>query len=230
MKYKYLIFDLDDTLFDFKGGEMAGLRQVLHDVGLSGEHLEQAIKTYLKINRGLWAAFENGEIEKATIHQTRFDKLLEVLGISGDGQALERAYRQQLNTNYRLLPGAKELLVELQAAGYHLIAGTNGEAQTQHLRLEHTGLLPYFEGVYISDEMGVAKPNPAFYTRIFADFPDMTHENAVMIGDGLASDIRGGAAAGLDTIWVNLNQNELPETIHPTQVVTDYDELKQAVQ
>ncbi|RRG18279.1 noncanonical pyrimidine nucleotidase, YjjG family [Weissella viridescens] len=227
MAYQYLIFDLDDTLLDFKGGEVAGLKNVFAQQGFNAPLQEKALSEYTKINRGLWSSFEKGEISKQTIHQTRFDKLLNTLGIAGDGSELERQYREELNHNYRVIDGAEPFLADLQQAGYHLIAGTNGEAQTQHLRLAHTGLDQYFEHVYISDEMGVAKPDPAFYQEIFAENPDMTKDNTVMIGDGLASDIQGGVNFGIDTIWVNFNQRNTTEPPMPTAVAQSYSELKQ---
>ncbi|KRN46783.1 HAD superfamily phosphatase [Weissella viridescens] len=227
MRYQYLIFDLDDTLLDFKGGEIAGLKNVFAKQGFDTVLQEKAFNEYTRINWELWSAFEKGEISKQTIHQTRFDKLLVSLGVAGDGSAFERQYREELNHNYRIIDGAEAFLAHLKQSGYHLIAGTNGEAQTQHLRLEHTGFDSYFEQVYISDEMGVAKPDPGFYTQIFNENPEMTKNNTVMIGDGLASDIQGGTNFGIDTIWVNFTQTPAPETPQPTATVQTYKELIQ---
>lgn len=229
MTYKYLIFDLDDTLFDFKGGEMAGLENVFMNHGFSSDLTQKAISIYVEINRGLWAAFEKGEIEKSEIHETRFDRVLSELGLSDDGLSFEKDYRQELNHNYRLLEGAESLLSDLQKAGYHLIAGTNGEAQTQHLRLEHTGLRPYFEQVYISDEIGVAKPNKAFFDIIFGENPAMSQTNTLMIGDGVASDMLGGQNAGLDTMWVNFKDLPTPPSIQPTYTVDSYAALREVL-
>lgn len=224
LMYKYLIFDLDDTLLDFQTGEHEGLLNVLKSVGVSD--IQVAMGEYAKINRSLWQAYEQGEITKQAIQSTRFTKLLETLGMSGDGIAMEKAYRLELNQNYHVLDGAEQLLKQLTMADYVLIAGTNGATQTQKQRLKHTGFGEYFDQVYISDEIGVAKPNKEFYAPIFAANADMTTENTVMIGDGVPSDMRGGLNVGLDTIWVNLHDATLPSDVQVTHEVTSLAQLE----
>lgn len=221
--YQYLIFDLDDTLLDFKRGEREGLRQVLTQEGLTGADLTVAMTTYEKINRQLWQAYEEQKIDKAAIHNSRFNQLMTTLGLPHhDGQAMEARFRAALNQNNYLIPYAKDLLASLQDKGYTLIAGTNGETRTQQLRLEHTGLGAYFDQVYISDQLGVAKPAAGFFETIFAANPAMTRQNTVMIGDGLASDMRGAHDYGLATIWVNLGGRlDRPADLVPTAEVHD---------
>lgn len=221
--YKYLIFDLDDTLLDFQTGEHEGLQKVLTSAGVPD--LTDAMTQYAVINRSLWQAYEQGKITKQDIQATRFTELLKQLGLSGDGIAMEKAYRLELNQNYRVLEGAEDLLKQLVQMDYVLIAGTNGETQTQKQRLKYTGFGEYFDQVYISDEVGVAKPNVEFYAPIFEANPDMTTENTVMIGDGIPSDMQGGLNVGLDTIWVNLDNKHLPEHMSLTHEVTSLDEL-----
>lgn len=207
--YQFLIFDLDDTLLDFKRGELEGLRKVLTQAGIADVDLPVALATYEKINRRLWQAYEEQTIDKATIHATRFNELFKALGQPDyDGQTIEKRFRQALNQNNYLVPYAKELLADLQKQGYTLIAGTNGETQTQELRLSNTGLGVYFDQVFISDQLGAAKPAPSFFDAIFKANPPMTKKNTVMIGDGLASDIRGAQQYDLDAIWVNLNGHQ----------------------
>lgn len=221
--YKYLIFDLDDTLLDFQTGEHEGLVNVLTTAGVPD--LSAALAEYAVINRRLWHAYEQGDITKKMIQNTRFTELLRELGMQGDGIAMERAYREELNNNNHVLPGAQTLLEALMAKGYTLIAGTNGETQTQKQRLKNTGIGAYFDQVYISDEIGVAKPNVDFYAPIFAANRDMTKENTVMIGDGVPSDMCGGHNVGIDTIWVNLKQQTLPADMTVTHEVTSLVEL-----
>lgn len=225
MEYKYLIFDLDDTLLDFQTGEHEGLVKVMSDVQVPD--MTDALAKYAVINRKLWQAYEQGDITKQNIQNTRFGALLEELGMDGDGLAMEKAYRQELNNNNHVLPGAEELLQKLKEQGYVLIAGTNGETQTQKSRLKNTGFGQYFDQVYISDELGVAKPNIGFYEPIFKANADMNTDNTVMIGDGIPSDMRGGINVGLNTIWVNLKNATLPTDMNITSEVHSLTELGQ---
>jgi len=228
MMYKYLIFDLDDTLLDFLTGEHEGLVKVMTDAGITD--LQNAMEIYAKINRGLWQAYENGEISKQEIQATRFPKLLETLNVPGDGLAMERAYRVALNHNEHVLPGAEDLLKNLHQTTAVLIAGTNGETETQKQRLELTGFNKFFDRVYISDEVGSAKPSPAFYKPIFATYSDMTTDNTLMIGDGIASDMKGGQAVGLDTVWVNFKHDSLPDDVQVTYEVESMEEMRKLLQ
>ena len=205
--YKHLIFDLDDTLLDFRKGEQVGLMNIFRDHGLENQ-VDEAFATYQTINRGLWAAYERGEINKDQIHNTRFGKLFESFDRAVDGIALEKEYRQYLNQNYFVLDGAEDLLKNLVNQGYKLIAGTNGEQRTQELRLEHTGFGRYFDA-------------------IFGHRQDMDREESIMIGDGLASDIQGGNRYNLDTLWVNLHQ-QVNET--PYQATYEVNELPTIMQ
>ncbi|MCT8399287.1 noncanonical pyrimidine nucleotidase, YjjG family [Weissella cibaria] len=202
--YKHLIFDLDDTLLDFRKGEAVGLLNVFRDHEVPD--VRQAFDKYQQINRGLWSAYERGEISKDQIHNTRFATLFDQFGRDVDGVALEKEYRGYLNENYYVLDGAEALLQQLTKQGYKLIAGTNGEQHTQEQRMAHTGFMKYFDDMVTSDEIGHAKPATEFFDAIFNKQPAMTRSNTIMIGDGLASDIQGGNRYHLDTLWVNLHQ------------------------
>lgn len=221
--YKHLIFDLDDTLLDFRKGEEVGLTNVFRDHGLTD--LNAAFSEYQVINRGLWAAYERGEITKDQIHNTRFATLFDKFGRDVDGVVLEKEYRGYLNENYYVLDGAETLLQELNHQGYKLIAGTNGEQHTQEQRMANTGFMKYFDEMYTSDEIGYAKPATEFFDAIFNRRLDMTVADSIMIGDGLASDIQGGNRYNLDTLWVNLHNLENTTPFKATYEVNQLDEI-----
>ncbi|CAK1222813.1 YjjG family noncanonical pyrimidine nucleotidase [Fructobacillus tropaeoli] len=230
MTYEYLIFDLDDTLLDFTGGEVAAIRQLFsNELGLTGTDLDHALKTYQEINHHLWQQYEFKEIARQQIFEERFQKTLEALGIDYDADRLEQEYATLRDHNYRMLPYATEILQHLQDQ-YTIIAGTNGQDATQRLRLKETGLDQYFDQIFTSEMIGASKPDAAFFDRIFQDNPQMTKENTVMIGDGLTSDIMGGQNYQLDTIWINPNHKESPAEIKPTQVVEDLPTLEALLQ
>ena len=80
---------------------------------------------------------------------------------------------------------------------------SNGTATVQHSRLTSAGLYPYFEQVFISQEIGYNKPEKTYFDRCFERIPGFEQERALMVGDSLTSDIKGGINAGLKTVWVN---------------------------
>ncbi|CAK1228175.1 YjjG family noncanonical pyrimidine nucleotidase [Fructobacillus fructosus] len=227
MSIKNLIFDLDDTLLDFKGGEVADIKELFAThCHLEGPALEKALATYQGINSRLWYQYEMKEIDREEIFTSRFPKTLAALGLTEQANAkqLEEDYAYLRDHNYRMLDGAKELL-ETLSKRYTLFAGTNGQEETQYRRLKATGLLPYFTKVYTSEGLGVAKPDASFFEKIFSAEAAVQKEETIMIGDGLYSDILGGQNAQMATIWVNLKHKELPTDIHPSKQVHSLNEL-----
>ena len=80
---------------------------------------------------------------------------------------------------------------------------SNGTATVQHSRLTSAGLYPYFEQVFVSQEIGFNKPDKAYFDRCFERISGFDPEKALMVGDSLTSDIKGGINAGVRTVWIN---------------------------
>ena len=97
---------------------------------------------------------------------------------------------------------------------YKLYLASNGTAFVQHRRLEQAGLYPFFEDIFISQEVGHNKPAREFFETAFGRIPHFSREKAIMVGDSLTSDILGGIQAGIPTVWVN-PQNEPAGHVHP---------------
>ncbi|WP_127848276.1 YjjG family noncanonical pyrimidine nucleotidase [Lacticaseibacillus hulanensis] len=219
-----LIFDLDDTILDFTASEEKGLSGVFADFGITDN--EQTRTTYKRVNSSLWAALERGELTRAQLLDIRFERFAEAIHKPDlDAHAAEKEYRQFLNNGFDEVPGAKSLLQHLRGAGYRVLAGTNGNAATQHNRLLHSHLGPLFDGVYMSEEIGYDKPDPRFFDAIFKREPQIDRQDTIMIGDGLNSDIRGGVNYHLQTIWVNRKHQTNLTELTPTHEVNSLTQL-----
>ncbi|MET3558047.1 putative hydrolase of the HAD superfamily [Streptococcus rupicaprae] len=210
MYYKFLLFDLDHTLLDFDAAEEAALQQLFEPYHVT--NIAAYKVAYRRINSQLWRDLEAGKISKKELVETRFSRTFAQFNQFVDGQELAQAYQQHLSQQGQIYQGADQLLTSLVARGYRLFAATNGIAAIQKGRLQASGLLSYFEQVFISEEMGTAKPALAFFEKMAEQIKDFQHEEALMIGDSLTADIPGGIAAGLKTVWVNFKgqQNQTP--------------------
>ncbi len=133
-------------------------------------------------------------------------------------------YVENLGQHAIMLDGAMELLMQL-SRNYKLAVATNGLTQVQRARLVKSGILPLFSGVFISQEMGVQKPDKAFFDSIFAYYGDDAREKYLMIGDSLSADIQGGINAGIDTCWYRPTGVALPGVIVPTYTIGGLAEL-----
>lgn len=202
MTYKVVIVDLDDTVLDFKAGEVKGLATVFKAFQTAAVDYEAWVTAYSKINYRIWREIEAGAATQPLLND-RFSKTFAQFDQVIDGEKAEAAYRQVLDANDAVVAGADTLLSKLNQAGYQLVVGTNGKTATQYSRLALTGFDRYFKQVVISQEIGHAKPSTGFFDHIFNLYPDNTKSDFLMIGDTLASDIQGANQAGIDSIWID---------------------------
>lgn len=200
-KYEFIFWDVDQTLLDFIKSEDYSLRYTF-------EQFERKIDTetvllYSQINDSYWKRLEKGEISKQEVLYGRFRTLFEKLGIQ-DIQLEEFAssYQRALGSVYFFQDDSYKLCEELSKE-YRQFVVTNGVTQTQRNKLELSGLDKLMEDVFISETIGVPKPNKIFFEKCFEKIPGFQKEKAIIIGDSLTSDMQGGNNAGIDCCWYN---------------------------
>ena len=197
---EFLLLDLDDTILDFHKAERIALSKTIQDFGV--EPTEEALALYPKINKWHWEELELGVMTREEVLTGRFAVFFRELGKEVDPTACARSYERNLSIGHYFLPGAEET-VQALSKKYRLFLVSNGTATVQHSRLTSAGLYPYFEQVFVSQEIGFNKPDKAYFDRCFARIPGFDPEKALMVGDSLTSDIKGGINAGVRTVWIN---------------------------
>ncbi|WP_100403855.1 YjjG family noncanonical pyrimidine nucleotidase [Bacillus sp. FJAT-42315] len=221
-KYQTLLFDVDDTLLDFRAAEDLALRLLFEDQDIP---LTAEIEAHYKqINQDLWRAFEEGKITRDDVLNTRFSVLFEAYGQEVDGIVLDNKYRSYLEKGHQLIDGAFELITNLQYQ-YDLYIVTNGVSKTQYKRLRDSGLYPLFKGIFVSENTGYQKPMKEYFDYVFARIPNFSVDQALIIGDSLSADIKGGQLAGIDTCWFNPNMKSNDTDIVSTYEIQQLDEL-----
>ena len=199
---EYLFLDLDDTILDFHKAEQVALSKTLRDFGI--EPTEMVRNRYHVINKWHWEQLELGKLTRDQVQTGRFRVLFEELGVEADPAAVTARYMENLSVGHYFLPGAEET-VELLSRKYRLFLASNGTASVQKGRMTSANLYRFFEQVFVSEEIGHNKPSKAYFDAAFARIPGFNPEKALMVGDSLSSDIRGGNNAGIRTCWVNPN-------------------------
>jgi 2-haloacid dehalogenase len=222
-KYRFLLFDVDDTLMDFGAIEAQALQTLFESYGhpLSPELL----KTYHTINRGLWADYERGQVAMGDMLKNRFSLTMSRFGIEADGAEWEKSYQALLGQGSHLIDGAIEVVGRLKAS-HRLFVVTNGVRETQRKRLEAAGLYGLFEAGFDSQSIGYQKPAKEFFDHVTGHIDGFDKRDALIIGDSLNTDIKGGIAAGIDTCWFNRyadnNGSQLPITYTITKLTELY--------
>ena len=197
---EFLLLDLDDTILDFHKAERIALSKTIQDFGV--EPTEEALALYHKINKWHWEQLELGVMTREEVLTGRFAVFFRELGKTVDPTACARSYESNLSIGHYFLPGAEET-VQALSKKYRLFLVSTGTATVQHSRLTSAGLYPYFEQVFVSQEIGFNKPDKAYFDRCFERIPGFDPEKALMVGDSLTSDIKGGINAGVRTVWIN---------------------------
>lgn len=199
-RYTWLLFDADDTLFDFSKAEADALRLTFDELGLPYQ-IDYA-QTYKRCNQQVWEQFERGAVSAVALRTRRFALLFEELGLTADPQAVSSAYLRNLALGADLLDGAGEAIRAL-GSRFNLALVTNGLPEVQRPRLNRSALRDAFAHVFISEEIGVAKPGAAFFEHVFRALGNPPKSAALLIGDSLTSDMAGGINYGIDTCWYN---------------------------
>ena len=146
------------------------------------------------------------------------------LGVEGSGTQAQKIYEGLLSQGHWFMPGAEELLEELYGK-YPLYIVSNGNISVQDGRIASAGIAGYFEEIFISQRIGFDKPRKEFFDACFAKIPGFDRERAIIVGDSLTSDIRGGINAGIKTCWYNPRGKAAREDIRPDYCITALNEL-----
>lgn len=225
MKYKTLLFDVDNTLLDFDANEAESFHSMILDLG--EVYTEELYQTYKSLNAELWKKIERKEISLEEVLNTRFARLMRCWGREVDGVQWEKVYRRYLNRGIQQIPFVHEVLTKLKES-CRLYVITNGMEETQVFRMGKSGLAAYFQDFFISEKIGANKPSKEYFDYVKAHIPEFDAASTLVIGDSLTSDIKGGHDAGIDTCWFTRDRRKVPgdsEEAVPTYVIHELPEL-----
>lgn len=224
MKYEIIIFDADDTLFDFKKAEKEAFKNTMLEFNIEydeGYHL----KEYSNINSAIWKEFEKGLITQEELKVERFKRFSEKLKIKFDEIKFANSYTRNLSFASFLYDDSIELIENLHK-DYRLTIITNGLTEVQHKRIRNSVIGKYFEEVVISEEVGAAKPDIRIFEHALNKINYTDKRKVLMVGDSLSSDIKGGINFGIDTCWFNPGKAENKSGLNPTYEITKLALLK----
>ncbi|GIC75483.1 pyrimidine 5'-nucleotidase [Moritella sp. F3] len=219
MKYQWILFDADETLFHFDA--FKGLQLMFSRFAIDFDRDD--FNHYQTVNLPLWVDYQDGKISATQLQNRRFQLWADKLKVTT--QTLNSAFMTAMADICCLLPGAQVLINALNGKVKMGII-TNGFTELQHVRLEKTGLKDIFSPLIISEEVGVAKPDIGIFEHALTHMGELDREQVLMVGDNPHSDILGGMNAGFDTCWLNSANAVLPEGIRPSYQVTSLSQLQ----
>lgn len=215
-----ILWDVDGTLLDFGAAERAAIRTLFARYGL-GTCTDEMLARYSTINVGFWQQLERGELSRPQVLTGRFEQFFREYGI-------DTALVPEFNDNYQLTLGDT---IVFRDDSFHIVqalkgrvkqyAVSNGTVAAQTKKLEKSGLGALMDGVFLSERLGVEKPNMGFFEKVFAAIGPVDPATVLIVGDSLTSDIRGGMNAGIKTCWYNPEKKPVPPAYHVDYVISD---------
>ena len=221
---KVILWDVDATLLNFEKAEEAGIRGCFKKYNL-GECTDEMLEAYKKINRGYWEMMERGEIEKPMLLVKRFEEFLNTYGLDVSVAAgFNELYQILLGETVVFYDNALETVQALKGKVLQC-AVTNGTKVAQDGKLKNSGLDKEFDHIFISEEVGMEKPNKGFFDAVFAEIGEYAKDEVLIVGDSLTSDIQGGVNAGIKTCWFNPKGVENMSALKPDYEIRDIGEV-----
>jgi 2-haloacid dehalogenase len=214
MKYEIILFDADETLFDFHRSEKHAFEQTVKVFGIQYDEFSH-LKAYQEINSAIWKEFEEGRISQGVLKVERFKRLAVRLQEDFNPVDFARSYEEALGNACFLFDGSTELVEGLHGK-YRLAIITNGLKSVQENRIAKAPIARCFETIVISESAGVSKPDPRIFELALLRLGHSDRDTVLMVGDSLTSDIRGGLGFGIDTCWYNPARKENMTGIRPT--------------
>ena len=210
MRYPILLFDADNTLFDFPAAERAAFETVCREAGLP--FTEESYALYHRCNGELWEDFNAGKCTKAFLLVERFRRYLARSGQNGDPEEMNRTHLKMLAASAVLFPDALPVCRTL-AETRRLYIITNAVESVQRTRFASSPITPCFQDFFISETIGCGKPEKAYFDYVLAHIPGAQPEDCLVIGDSLTSDIQGANNAGLPCCWLNHTGRPRPKDL-----------------
>lgn len=220
--YSILLFDADNTLFNFDTGNRRAFSEVCRICHLPDT--DELFHAYEAVNAEMWSAFDRGECTKDFLVVERFRLFLERAGLQADPVQCNKIHLSTLATNTVLLPHALEVCRTL-AQTHSLYIVTNAVAAVQKARLAASDLRPYITDAFISEDAGASKPSVAYFDYVFSRIPGITRENCLLIGDSPSSDLQGANNYGIPCCWYNPRGLARPDGIRIDYEIRDLPEL-----
>lgn len=204
-----VFFDLDHTLWDFDRNSALAFARVFRKHNIKLE-VSKFIREYEPINLRYWKQYREEIITKEELRRGRLVETFRIFKMDiplASIDFLADSYIDELPVDNYLFSGTFEILDYLFSK-YRLHIITNGFGKVQHLKLENSGIVKYFNTITTSEEVGAKKPHPAIFETALKK-ASVLPSQSIMIGDSMEADIEGARNAGMYTLFFNYKNDKI---------------------
>ena len=226
---KTILWDVDGTLLDFDAAERAAIR-TLFDAFCLGKCTDTMLARYHEINIGFWQKLERNELTRSQVLVGRFEQFFNEYGInSAPAPEFNQRYQLTLGETIAYHDDSLDIVKGLKGKVRQYVV-SNGTIAAQTKKLDRSKLGEQMDGIFLSEELGVDKPDIAFFNKVFSEIHADDLSTIMIVGDSLTSDILGGMNAGIRTCWYNPGRNPLPDAYHVDYIISDLHEVVDLVE
>ncbi|EFG09570.1 Putative hydrolase [Streptomyces clavuligerus] len=202
MTIRAVLWDIDDTIFDYGRADHLGMERHLRTEGLAGgfTSVAQALARWKELTAIHWARLSAGEVD---FPGQRRDRVRAFTGTAlSDPEADDwfARYLVHFRTAWSLFPDVVPALDAL--GGYRHAVLSNSTLEVQRPRLAALGVADRFETVVCAVELGSSKPDPEAFHAACRSL-GLPPEQVAYVGDEPDIDARGAGEAGLLGIWLD---------------------------
>ncbi|MFF7855818.1 HAD-IA family hydrolase [Streptomyces sp. NPDC007904] len=203
MAIRAVVWDVDDTLFDYTTADREGMRAHLLAEGLLAGYAsaEEALLRWREITELQWARFAAGEVDFETQRRDRTRVFLGRDLTDAEADDWFRRYLVHYESAWSLFPDVLPVLDALAATHRHAVL-SNSSLHVQDRKLRALGVHDRFEAVLCAAELGVSKPEPGAFLAA-CEALALPPEQVAYVGDHPEIDGRGAAEAGLLSVWID---------------------------
>lgn len=215
-----ILWDVDGTLLDFIAAEKAAIKTLFGEFNL-GQCSDEMIKRYSEINKTYWQRLERGEITKQEVLVGRFKEFFKSEGIDiSVVEEFNSLYQLRLGDTIIYHDDSLEIIKSLQGRVRQYVV-SNGTVEAQSKKLRLSGLGELVDGIFLSEHIGVEKPNIEFFDKVLEEIKPADRSSILIVGDSLTSDIQGGNNAGIVTCWYNPLGDKAPDKYRIDYEISD---------
>lgn len=224
-----ILWDVDGTLLDFIAAEKAAIKTLFGEFNL-GQCSDEMIKRYSEINKTYWQRLERGEITKQEVLVGRFKEFFKSEGIDiSVVEEFNSLYQLRLGDTIIYHDDSLEIIKSLQGRVRQYVV-SNGTVEAQSKKLRLSGLGELVDGIFLSEHIGVEKPNIEFFDKVLEEIKPADRNSILIVGDSLTSDIQGGNNAGIVTCWYNPLGDKAPDKYRIDYEISDLHQIYEIIE
>lgn len=235
-KYDVILFDLDDTLIDNLENVRYAYTKMVEAFGEN--YSEDGFKKWYDLDKQFWIDFHEKRIIVPQEYQNPSELFVQYVRslryqMYFDGKiTLEEAFKindlflSSLNEIVVPIDGAYETLKYLHNK-YKIVIATNGPSVAVRAKLEKINCLNLVDFIFSADmtKQKVTKPSKEYFDELEEYLNYYNSNKMLIVGDSLKSEVQGGMNSGIDSCWLNRNNNDLPSQYKPTFIINDLRQL-----